>query len=144
MIINVDDIMRKYGLSNAQARSAAVEKILEAHEDELDAAARQNAAEIVATMRNKASALEVKANALEHKIIALADGLQPIIDAANDYGTVTSEKAKDALALYAALLKMNKAATIDGAKAVEAASYVVYAFLGGQAARNIVYKEDAK
>lgn len=55
-----------------------------------------------------------------------------------------SKKSEDTLALYNAILSANSQITDDGQTAVESASHVVYAFLGGQAARNIVYANSAK
>ena len=48
----------------------------------------------------------------------------------------------DVVALYGALLSMNERAGAEPADAVRNAGYVVYAYLGGQAKREITYTAD--
>jgi hypothetical protein len=72
---------------------------------------------------------------------AVSDTIQSIAEAQSEYGTITDEKAKTVVALYAALLIMNEKAGADGSDAVRNASYVVYAYLGGQAKRQITYMD---
>lgn len=147
----LQELARKYGLAPNQISSSVFQKIMAAHTDELNEMAILNAGAALDEMREAANNITQNATALrqriheyERKIETLGETLQPIIDAAQEYGSVTSEKARDALALYAALLKLNRATTTDGVKAVEGASYVVYAFLGGQATRSTVYTSTNK
>ena len=46
------------------------------------------------------------------------------------------------VALYAALLTMGEKAGADAEDAVRNAGYVVYAYLGGQARRDITYTQE--
>lgn len=73
---------------------------------------------------------------------SVSDTILSITEAQNEYGTITDNKAKTVLALYAALLSMNEKAGAEGAEAVRDASYVVYAYLGGQAKRQITYADN--
>lgn len=144
--LQLQELASKYGLNPNQLNSGVFRKVMEIHENDLDKMAHLNAEAMLADMREAANNITENATALrqriheyERKIETLGETLQPIIDAAQEYGSVISEKGRDALALYAALLKLNRATTTDGVKAVEGASYVVYAFLGGQATRSTVY-----
>lgn len=67
----------------------------------------------------------------------VAGTLQALTEAQEEYGAVTEEKAKNAVALYAALISVAQKAGADGEDAVQNAGYILYAYLGGQAARNI-------
>ena len=60
-----------------------------------------------------------------------------IKDAQGEYGELQTEKAKDVLALYGALLTINKRMGVDIQQSASNAGYIVYAFLGGQARREI-------
>ena len=62
-----------------------------------------------------------------------------VIDAQKECGVVSDEKARNVVALYAALLGMNARAGAPGIDAVKNAGYVMYAYLGGQAKREISY-----
>jgi 3-phosphoglycerate kinase len=57
-------------------------------------------------------------------------------------GVITDEKARNVVALYAALLTMGEKAGADAEDAVRNAGYVVYAYLGGQARRDITYTQE--
>ena len=59
-----------------------------------------------------------------------------------EYGSITDEKARNTVALYSALLGMNQRAGADGTEAVQNAGYVMYAYLGGQARRDITYTRE--
>jgi len=54
-------------------------------------------------------------------------------------GEITDDRAKNVVALYGALLSMNERAGADTADSVRNAGYVVYAYLGGQAKREITH-----
>ena len=65
-------------------------------------------------------------------------------EAENEYGKLNDEKARTAAALYCAILNMslnakgeNARGTADVDNCITTAGYVLYAFLGGQAKREI-------
>ena len=72
-------------------------------------------------------------------ISSISDTLLAITEAQKEHGEVTAEKAKNVVALYGALLAMNEHAGADATDSVRNAGYVVYAYLGGQAKREITY-----
>ncbi len=73
---------------------------------------------------------------------AVSDTILAITDAQNAHGAITDEKAKNVVALYAALLSMNEKAGAEATDAVRNSGYVVYAYLGGQAKREITYSPE--
>lgn len=72
----------------------------------------------------------------------ISDTILAITKAQYDHGIITDEKAKNIVALFAALLNMNLKAGASGDDAARNAGYVVYAYLGGQAKREISYTAD--
>ena len=76
------------------------------------------------------------------KITQLSDNVLAAIDAQKEFGSITDERARNAVALYSALLGMNQRAGTDGTEAVRNAGYVMYAYLGGQARRDITYTRE--
>ena len=76
---------------------------------------------------------------ISSKIKQLSDNVLAAIEAQKEFGSITDEKARNAVALYSALLGMNLRAGADGTEAVRNAGYVMYAFLGGQAKREVSY-----
>ena len=62
-------------------------------------------------------------------------------DAIVNYLMNEDEKAKNAVAMYGAIIKMNERAGAKGADSVNNAGYVTYAYLGGQAKRDIRYDQ---
>ena len=72
----------------------------------------------------------------------LSEMLLSVTEAQKEHGTITDDRAKNVVALYGALLSMNERAGADPADAVRNAGYVVYAYLGGQAKREITYTAD--
>ena len=78
-------------------------------------------------------------NELKQKISAVSDSLLAITEAQKDHDSITEDRAKNLVALYGALLAMNEKAGAEPTDAVRNAGYVVYAYLGGQAKREVTY-----
>ena len=77
----------------------------------------------------------------------ISDAILGIREAQDQYGEITDDKAKNVLALYAALLSMNQKAGASPSESITNAGYTMYAFLGGQARRQTNYQDqnsDAK
>ena len=100
--------------------------------------AKQQVAEMQATV----AALRNEYNDLTTKIKQLSDNVLAAIEAQKEFGSITDEKARNAIALYSALLGMNQRVGADGTEAVRNAGYVMYAYLGGQARRDITYTRE--
>ena len=69
-------------------------------------------------------------------------GIAVITEAQREHGAITDEKAKNVVALYAALIGMSEKAGADATEAVRNAGYVLYAYLGGEAKREITYTQE--
>ena len=78
-------------------------------------------------------------DSLLQKIRDVSETLLSVAEAQKEHGSITDDRAKNVVALYGALLSMNERAGADPADAVRNAGYVVYAYLGGQAKREITY-----
>ena len=88
-------------------------------------------------MRAVINSLEYEYRMLKSKISDISDNLLSVIDAQKEHGTITDDKAKNIVALYASLLSMNQNMGADPNDSVKNASYILYAYLGGQAKREI-------
>lgn len=140
-----DDLIRRLiaaGLTKQQASSTTAETLVRLFMPEdgkmLIHEARQQVSEMQATvcsLRKEYDDLSEKIKQLSHNVLAA-------IDAQKEFGSITDEKARNAVALYSALLGMNQRAGADGAEAVRNAGYVMYAYLGGQARRDITYTRE--
>ena len=93
----------------------------------------------VSEMQRTVNQLKMDYGELKKKIESVSDTLLAISEAQKDHGEVTEEKAKNLIALYGALLTMNEKCGAEGPEAVHNASYVAYAYLGGQAKREQIF-----
>lgn len=137
-----DDLIRRLitaGLTKNQATSATAQTLVQLFMPEdgkmLIREARQQVLEMQATV----DSLRQEYDDLAAKIKQISDNVLAAIEAQKEFGSITDEKARNAVALYSALLGMNQRAGADGTEAVRNAGYVMYAYLGGQARREITY-----
>ena len=130
------------GLTKQQATSATAETLVRLFMNDDSKILIHEANQQVTEMRELVSHLQQDYYSLLEKMESVSDTILSITEAQNEYGTITDNKAKTVLALYAALLSMNEKAGAEGAEAVRDASYVVYAYLGGQAKRQITYADN--
>jgi hypothetical protein len=93
----------------------------------------------VAEMQKTVNQLKMDYGELKKKIESVSDTMLAISEAQKEHGEVTEEKAKNLIALYGALLTMNEKCGADRPEAVNNASYVAYAYLGGQAKREQIF-----
>ena len=137
-----DDLIRRLiaaGLTKNQATSATAQTLVQLFMPDdgkmLIREARQQVIEMQATV----ASLRKEYDDLSAKIKQISDNILAAIDAQKEFGSITDDKARNAVALYSALLGMNQRAGADGTEAVRNAGYVMYAYLGGQARREITY-----
>lgn len=83
-------------------------------------------------------------DSITKEIEALGSTFEAVVKAKEQYGEVTDEKAKTVISLYGALLEMTKKTGVKGVDAINNAGYIVYAFLGGQARRDITFCSDGE
>ena len=95
-------------------------------------------------MNKTVQALQRDYNGLKSKLDAISSTLNSITEAQEKYGSVSDETARNVIALYASLLNMGIKAGADPAEAVSNAGYILYAYLGGQAKREVSYLTDTE
>ena len=137
-----DDLIRQLmasGLSKQQASSVTAETLVRLFMKEDGKILIAEAQRQVSEMQTLVNRLHAEYNELMHKISSVSDTLLAITEAQKEHGEVTDEKAKNVVALYGALLAMNERAGADANDSVRNTGYVVYAYLGGQAKREITY-----
>jgi hypothetical protein len=137
-----DDLIRQLmasGLSKQQASSVTAETLVRLFMKEDGKILIAEAQRQVSEMQALVNRLHAEYNELMQKISSVSDTLLAITEAQKEHGEVTDEKAKNVVALYGALLAMNEHAGADANDSVRNAGYVVYAYLGGQAKREITY-----
>ena len=137
-----DDLIRQLmasGLSKQQASSVTAETLVRLFMKEDGKILIAEAQRQVSEMQTLVNRLHAEYNELMHKISSVSDTLLAITEAQKEHGEITDEKAKNVVALYGALLTMNEHAGADANDSVRNTGYVVYAYLGGQAKREITY-----
>ena len=127
------------GLTKQQAASVTAETLVNLFMQEDGKTLIAEAKRQVNEMKNLISLLKIEYLSLQKKIQDISDTLLAISDAQKIHGEVTDAKAKNLIALYGALLTMNERCGSSGSDAVTNASYVTYAYLGGQAKRENTY-----
>ncbi len=127
------------GLTKQQVNSTTADTVVNFLMPDNAKALIQEAQLQVDDMRSLVASLRKEYSALKEKIDTVAGTLLAIAEAQEEHGTVTDEKAKNAITLYASILNMNKREGVQGSDSVESAGYVTYAYLGGQARRDIHY-----
>lgn len=145
----------KYGLQKQQIASTkgaqAVYKELVGNNNEalIDRALAEEAKREIAEIRNMRMKMEKfffniqrDYEQLAKKINSASSVIDAIKESQDDYGTVGSDKGKDLLSLYAALMSLNQKMRIDPNESAKQVGYMMYAYLGGQAKREITYTGD--
>ena len=137
-----DDLVKQLmaaGLSKQQASSTTAEALVHLFMNEDGKILIKEAQRQVSEMQTLVNELKDEYEDLLQKISAISDTLLAINESQKEHGEITDDRAKNVVALYGALLSMNERAGADAADSVRNAGYVVYAYLGGQAKREITY-----
>ncbi len=137
-----DELIRQFmsfGLSKQQATSTTTEKLVEYFMPDEGKSLILEAKRQVSAMEDMVNMLDDEYHKLVRKMKEMSDTITAIAEAREKYGEVTDEKAKNVIALYGSLLEMNEKAGADGNDSVRNAGYVLYAYLGGQAKRDVNY-----
>ena len=135
-----DELVRQLmaaGLNKQQATSVTAETLVRLLMPEDGKALIAEAKRQVTEMQQLVDSLRSDYNSLQRKMQEVSDLLLAVKDAQSEYGAIGDEKAKNVVALYGALLSMNEKAGADASESVRNAGYIVYAYLGGQAKREI-------
>ena len=129
------------GLSKQQARSAVAEKITNYYMNDDGKILIAEAKRQVDEMRSVLDDLKRDYYELKQAMQTVSEAILGIREAQGQYGEVTDDKAKNVIAPYAALLSMNQKAGASPSESIANAGYTMYAFLGGQARREINYQD---
>ena len=130
------------GLSKQQASSVTAETLVNLFMNDDWRILIKEAERQVSEMQALLNSLKSEYTKLLQKMNSISDTILAITKAQDTHGTITDEKAKNVVALYAALLTMNEKAGADGTDSVRNAGYVTYAYLGGQAKREVTYTQE--
>ena len=130
------------GLTKQQATSTTANTLVRLFMPEDGKMLLQEARQQVAEMQALVDRLKDEYTNLQGKLDSLSATLIAVSEAQEQHGSVTDEKARNIIALYGALLAMSQKAGADAEDAVRNASYILYAYLGGQARRDITYVTD--
>ncbi len=140
-----DDLIRQLisaGLTKQQATSVTAETLSRLFMKEDGKILIQEAHRQVSEMRSMVNDLKAEYSRLKAQINNISDTLMAITESQKEHGEITDERAKNVVALYGALLSMNEKIGSDPTDSVRNAGYVVYAYLGGQAKREITYPQE--
>lgn len=132
------------GLTRQQATSVTARTLTNLYMQEDGKILIAEARRQVDEMNKTVQALQRDYNGLKSKLDAISGTLSSITEAQEKYGSVSDETARNVIALYASLLNMGIKAGADPAEAVSNAGYILYAYLGGQAKREISYLRDTE
>ena len=130
------------GLSKQQASSVTAETLVNLFMNDNGRILIREAQRQVSEMQALVNSLKAEYTTLLQKMNNISDTILAITEAQDTHGAITDEKAKNVVALYAALLAMNEKAGADGIDSVRNAGYATYAYLGGQAKREITYTQE--
>ena len=137
-----DDLVRQLmaaGLSKQQASSVTAETLVRLFMKEDGKILIKEAQRQVTEMQALIDGLKAEYDGLMRQFHELSETLLSVTEAQKEHGSITDDRAKNVVALYGALLSMNERAGAEPADAVRNAGFVVYAYLGGQAKREITY-----
>jgi polyhydroxyalkanoate synthesis regulator phasin len=130
------------GLTKQQATSTTANTLVRLFMPENGKMLIQEARQQVDEIKALVDKLKGEYNELKGRLDNLSSTLHAVSEAQEQHGSVTDEKARNIIALYGALLAMSQKAGADAEDAVRNASYILYAYLGGQARRDITYVTD--
>ena len=128
------------GLSKQQATSATAETLTNLDMKEDGKILIAEAKRQVEEMSSLLDELRRDYYELKQTMQNVSEVVLGIQEAQDQYGKITDDKAQNVVALYAALLSMNQKAGASPSESVTNAGYTMYAFLGGQAKREINYR----
>lgn len=137
-----DDLIRQLmaaGLTKQQATSVTTEKLIQVFMKEDGKILISEAKRQVEEMRSLLAALKQDYYELKQEMKQVSETILGVRDAQEKYGEITEDRAKNVIALYSAILSVNQKAGASPSEAVNAAGFTMYAFLGGQAKREITF-----
>lgn len=126
------------GLSKQQVNSQTTEALFNIFMNEDEKILIQEARRKVNEMTVLVSSLRSEYHELKKEIETVAGTWLDIAKAQEEHGALTDERAKNAVSLYASILKMNERTGAEGKYSVKAASYAIYSYLSQQGNHDIL------
>lgn len=134
-ISHAKEILEKHGMKQTSLNSKACDETIRILLEE---------AGLVQIVREEVQRLARVNDEMVKEMKSVSSVIKDVSDAQKDYGTVTDERAKNALALYCSIVSASCALkkdnnpfrdALDFNEIVKSAGYITYAYLGGQARR---------
>lgn len=125
------DNLMDLGLNKQQIESKATQKITEFYVSE------KGEQILLKELQNRVNDTFSQCDKMEQELKSISETILGIADAQKKYGTLTDERAQNALILYNSLVEINQRAGTRDIDTVTPASYVVYAYLGGPTSKDI-------
>ncbi len=131
-----------HGLTKQQAESSTAKKIVDYLMPEDSKILVREAENQVEEMKQAVYEAKHEYSRIMKEINNVAGILIDVDKAQKEFGTITDDKAKNALALYAALINAGeRVKEATGSEVIANAGYITYAYLGGQARRTSTYNK---
>ena len=127
------------GLTKQQATSVTAEALVNLFMPDDGKILLREAQGRVKEMEATVASLRKDYYEMKKRIEGVSDTLLSITQAQEQYGTITDPKAQNIVALYGALMSMNEKKGVPAAESAASIGYIMYAYLGGQAKRDISY-----
>ncbi len=127
------------GLTKQQATSVTAEALVNLFMPDDGRILLREAQGRVKEMERTVASLRKEYYEIKKRIEGVSDTLLSITQAQEQYGTVTDPKAQNIIALYGALMTMNEKKGVPAAESAASIGYIIYAYLGGQAKRDVNY-----
>ena len=127
------------GLTKQQATSVTAEALVNLFMPDDGKILLREAQGRVKEMEATVTSLRKDYYEMKKRIEGVSDTLLAITQAQEQYGTVTDPKAQNIIALYGALMTMNEKKGVPAADSAASIGYIMYAYLGGQAKRDVNY-----
>ena len=136
-----EDMIKQFinaGIPKQQANSSTADAIANFFMNEDEKTLIREARIQVSGMSDLVSSLRSEYRELKKKMEDTAGFLVDIAESQEEYGAFTDERARNAVALYASILKMNERTKAEGKYSIRAASYAIYAYLNRSDNHNIL------
>ena len=129
------------GLSRTQAASQTAEIVIQTlntdDNNDLIAYTKSKCDTMIRNTQSQISEMKATHEKLSNEVSEISNTILAIKSASEEWGGISDQRAKDAISLYSALLEVSKK---HGATDITGASYIVYAYLGGD--KSVISKND--
>ncbi len=139
MTKEMHDKLRAAGLNGSQINSKTADQVIQILMNDGEKALIREAENYVFEMREELGKIRRDYQKTQDKIGEMSETFYGVVEAEKEHGSVTEDRAKNVIALYGQLINMAIKAGASPGDAVSNAGYVLYAYLGGQAKREVTY-----